>query len=69
MLVGYLRDRTGSYDTGFALLVCAALAGAVAIGLLPGRREPMAVPSPQSPVPRPQSPAPSPQSPAPTQVS
>jgi sugar phosphate permease len=62
MLVGYLRDRTGSYDAGFTLLVCAALAGAVAIGLLPGRREPMGVPSPQSP-------ARSPQSPAPTRVS
>jgi sugar phosphate permease len=37
MLVGYLRDRSGSYDTGFITLVCAALAGAVAIALLPGR--------------------------------
>jgi sugar phosphate permease len=62
MLVGYLRDRTGSYDAGFTLLVCAALAGAIAIGLLPGRREPMGVPSPQAS-------APSPQSPAPTRVS
>ena len=35
MFVGYLRDRTGSYDAGFIVLVCAALAGAVAIGLLP----------------------------------
>ena len=25
MLVGYLRDRTGSYDAGFLVLVCAAL--------------------------------------------
>jgi nitrate/nitrite transporter NarK len=39
MLVGYLRDRTGSYDTGFTLLVAAALVGAAAIALLPGRRE------------------------------
>ena len=54
MLVGYLRDRTGSYDAGFILLVCAALAGAIAIGLLPGRREPMSVPSPQTPAPSPQ---------------
>jgi sugar phosphate permease len=50
MLVGYLRDRTGSYDTGFVTLVCAALAGAVAIALLPRRGalspEPTA-PSPQ----------------------
>jgi sugar phosphate permease len=52
MLVGYLRDRTGSYDAGFILLVCAALAGALAIGLLPGRREPMSVPSPQAPAPQ-----------------
>ena len=35
MLIGYLRDRTGSYDTGFLLLVGIALAGAVAIALLP----------------------------------
>jgi sugar phosphate permease len=35
MFVGYLRDRTGSYDAGFIVLVGAALAGAVAIGLLP----------------------------------
>jgi MFS family permease len=35
MLVGYLRDRTGSYDRGFMLLVVAALAGAIAIALLP----------------------------------
>jgi sugar phosphate permease len=38
MLVGYLRDRTGSYDTGFTLLVVAALVGAAAIALLPGKR-------------------------------
>ena len=35
MLVGYLRDRTGSYDAGFITLVCAALLGTVAIWLLP----------------------------------
>lgn len=35
MLIGYLRDRTGSYDTGFLLLVGIALAGAAAIALLP----------------------------------
>jgi sugar phosphate permease len=35
MLVGYLRDRTGSYDTGFITLVVTALAGAIAIALLP----------------------------------
>jgi cyanate permease len=37
MLVGYLRDRTGSYNTGFTLLVAIALLGAVAIALLPRR--------------------------------
>ena len=37
MLVGYLRDRTGSYDIGFITLVGAALAGAIAIALLPRR--------------------------------
>src|SRR5262249_45464655 len=35
MLVGYLRDRTGSYDLGFTLLVVIAIAGAAAIALLP----------------------------------
>jgi sugar phosphate permease len=37
MLVGYLRDRTGSYNLGFAVLVTVALVGAAAIALLPGR--------------------------------
>jgi MFS family permease len=36
MLVGYLRDATGSYRLGFAALVAVALLGAAAIGLLPG---------------------------------
>ena len=31
MLVGYLRDRTGSYNSGFIVLVVAALVGAGAI--------------------------------------
>jgi sugar phosphate permease len=35
MLIGYLRDRTGSYNTGFMLLVATALVGATAISLLP----------------------------------
>src|SRR5262245_50852940 len=35
MLVGYLRDRTGSYDVGFLTLIGAALAGTLAIWLLP----------------------------------
>jgi sugar phosphate permease len=38
MLVGYLRDRTGSYHTGFFLLVAIALVGAAAIALLPNAR-------------------------------
>jgi sugar phosphate permease len=51
MLVGYLRDRSGTYDIGFATLVVAALLGAIAIALLPGRRREAVVhqPSP-SPV-------------------
>jgi len=35
MLVGYLRDTTGSYGLGFAVLVGVALLGAAAIALLP----------------------------------
>jgi len=35
MLVGYLRDRTGSYNTGFTLLVAVAAVGAAAIAMLP----------------------------------
>jgi sugar phosphate permease len=38
MLVGKLRDRLSSYDTGFIVLVGAALVGAAAIALLPERR-------------------------------
>jgi sugar phosphate permease len=53
MLVGYLRDRTGSYDIGFITLVATALAGAIAIALLPGRGRGAA--ALQSPVPSPQS--------------
>src|SRR6185503_18714507 len=55
LLVGYLRDRTGSYNTGFIVLIAAALVGAIAIGLLPRRltgmpatsSAPPRVPSPQ----------------------
>jgi sugar phosphate permease len=36
MLVGYLRDRTGSYNGGFMLLVAIAFVGAGAVSLLPG---------------------------------
>jgi sugar phosphate permease len=35
MLVGYMRDKSGSYDAGFSALVAAALLGAIAIALLP----------------------------------
>src|ERR1700730_2839727 len=38
MLVGYLRDTSGGYSAGFFTLIGAALAGAVAIGMLPSRR-------------------------------
>ena len=38
LLVARLRDSTGSYSTGFTMLVGFALAGAVAIALLPNRR-------------------------------
>ncbi len=36
-LVGLLRDRTGTYTTGFLTLVAAAVAGAIAVALLPQR--------------------------------
>jgi sugar phosphate permease len=38
VLVGRLRDVTGSYVTGFSVLIGFALAGAVAIALLPRQR-------------------------------
>ena len=38
MLVGYLRDVTGTYSAGFIWLVVVALAGAAAIALLPRDR-------------------------------
>ena len=46
MLVGYLRDRTGSYNTGFLLLLAIALVGAAAIALLPRRIPSRAKPEP-----------------------
>src|SRR4051812_26182238 len=36
MVVGYLRDATGSYRIGFSLLIVIALAGAAAVAALPG---------------------------------
>src|SRR5262249_38916870 len=41
MLVGYLRDRGGSYDTGFVVLVLTATIGAIAVAILP-RQSPVA---------------------------
>ena len=38
VLVGRLRDVTGGYSTGFSVLIGFAIAGAVAISFLPGRR-------------------------------
>jgi nitrate/nitrite transporter NarK len=35
MLLGYLRDSTGSYYMGFMALIVIALLGAVAVALLP----------------------------------
>ena len=37
MLIGYLRDTTGTYHTGFVVLIAIALAGTIAIAMLPGR--------------------------------
>jgi MFS family permease len=38
MLIGYLRDQSTTYQTGFLLLIAIALAGTVAIAMLPRRR-------------------------------
>jgi hypothetical protein len=38
MAVAATRDRTGSYDNGFMILVALAAVGAVAVGLLPGKK-------------------------------
>jgi len=35
MLIGYLRDQSGAYRSGFLLLIGLAFAGAAAISLLP----------------------------------
>jgi MFS family permease len=39
MAVATIRDHTGSYTMGFALLVALAAVGAVAVALLPGRKQ------------------------------
>jgi MFS family permease len=41
MLVGYLRDQSGAYTSGFLTLVATAAAGAIAIALLPQGRIPL----------------------------
>jgi sugar phosphate permease len=45
MLVGYLRDVTGSYRTGFFLLIAIAIAGTLAIAALPRRGAAQAEPT------------------------
>src|ERR1044071_1122868 len=42
MLIGYLRDRTGSYNVGFITLICIALLGALAVASLSGKGLPAA---------------------------
>jgi MFS family permease len=37
MLIGYLRDHSSSYRTGFVLLIAIALVGIVAVAMLPRR--------------------------------
>jgi len=39
MLVAYIRDRQGSYDGGFVVLIAAAVVGALAVALLPRRAD------------------------------
>jgi MFS family permease len=38
MFIGYLRDRTGSYQIGFLILIAVALLGAVAVALMPRKQ-------------------------------
>jgi sugar phosphate permease len=66
MLVGYLRDRTGTYNVGFTTLVITALAGAVAIALLPRTRIPSGTPAPSTQAPDPLAPSTSTQHAAPS---
>src|SRR4029453_8436075 len=53
MLVGYLRDRTGSYAIGFFVLVGAALLGTAAIWLLPKPQRDPVFANPKSLIPNP----------------
>jgi len=43
MIVAGIRDRTGSYDGGFAVLVALAAVGAAAVAFLPRQRRPATV--------------------------
>jgi hypothetical protein len=46
VLVGRLRDVTGTYATGFSVLIAFAVAGAIAVALLPRRgRAPQPTPA------------------------
>ncbi len=45
VLIGYLRDQSGAYRTGFFLLIALALAGALAIAFLP-RKEAVLIKEP-----------------------
>jgi MFS family permease len=45
MLIGYLRDQSGTYRTGFLVLIVLALAGAASIAFLP-RKEPALIKEP-----------------------
>ncbi len=45
MVVAKLRDATGSYDAGFALLTGLSLVGFFAISFLPGKRRETTAPS------------------------
>ena len=47
LLVAYLRDRSGTYTSGFAMLIGIALLGAIAVSLLPRRGEYVAGAEPQ----------------------
>jgi MFS family permease len=39
MLVGRLYDATGSYNTGFIVLICLALLGTIIVSFLPGTKK------------------------------
>ena len=46
MLIGYIRDSTGSYDVGFTTLIVIAIAGAATIAFLPDRKIEVPQPAP-----------------------